>query len=305
MGAAAPALSATVDTPQAAAQLAAAHGLKPMGVRPPLREYVRAMWQRRQFTQVLASSRAYAENQGTYLGQVWAILTPTMNALVYVIIFGLLLKASRGVDNVIGFIVVGVFVYRLFDDGVHSAAKSIPSNSGLIRALQFPRAVLPTSGIVSKFIGQLPSMIVMAVFVYVSRFLPNNAPVPITWHWLMLPVALVLLCGFTLGTGYVFARVCSGLPDLLNFFPFVFRLLMYASGVIFPINHYVHDATLGTILEYQPVALFLDLTRQSMLHEPAYPFTWSKWLIALAWSVGVLVIGFVFFWRAEARYGRE
>jgi teichoic acid transport system permease protein len=292
-------------SPQDAARIAAENGLQPIGVRPPLRAYVRALRQRRQFTHVLASSKAYAENQGTYLGQLWSVLTPTMNALVYVMIFGLLLKTNRGVENVIGFIVVGVFVYRLFDEGVGAAARSIPTNGNLVRALQFPRVVLPTAGIFSKFLGQLPSMLVMLVFVLLSRFVPRNVPVPVSWRWLLLPVAILLLLGFSLGVGYVFARICAGVPDLLNFFPFVFRILMYASGVIFPINHYVHNAPLERVLEYQPVALYLDLARQSVLHEPSIPLMWSKWLLALAWSVGVLLVGFVFFWRAEARYGRE
>jgi len=306
MGAAAPAaLSTGVMSPQDAARIAAENGLQPIGVRPSLRGYLRALRQRRQFTHVLASSKAYAENQGTYLGQLWSILTPTMNALVYVMIFGLLLKTNRGVENVIGFIVVGVFVYRLFDEGVNTAGRSIPTNGNLVRALQFPRVVLPTAGIFSKYLGQLPSMLVMLAFVLLSRFVPRNVPVPVSWRWLLLPVAILLLLGFTLGVGYVFARICAGVPDLLNFFPFVFRILMYASGVIFPINHYVHNAALERVLEYQPVALYLDLARQSVLHEPSIPLMWSKWLLALAWSVGVLLVGFVFFWRAEARYGRE
>jgi len=305
MGAAASALPARELTPERAAKIAAKHGLAPIGVRPRLRDYVRTTWRRREFIRGMASSRAYAENEGTYLGQLWAILTPAMNALVYVMIFGLLLKASRGVENVVSFIVVGTFVYRMFDDGVHVAAKSITNNSGLVRALKFPRAVLPISAVVSKFMAQLPALLVMAVFVVLSRYVPNNVPVPISWKWLLLPVAVALFFVFSLGVGLIFARVCSAFPDLLNFFPFVFRIVMYASGVIFPINHYVQNGAVTGVLEYQPIGLYLDISRQAMMNEPTIPLDLTKWLLALAWAVGMLVVGYVFFWRAEARYGRE
>jgi hypothetical protein len=37
-----------------------------------------------------------------------------------------------------------------------------------------------------------------------------------------------------------------------------------------------------------------------------YPYDPTKtWLIAAAWGVGLLVVGFLFFWRAEDAYGRE
>src|SRR5699024_12013547 len=54
--------------------------LEQIGVRPQLIPYFKELWRRRSFIQVLASSKAEAENQNTYLGQIWALVSPTINA---------------------------------------------------------------------------------------------------------------------------------------------------------------------------------------------------------------------------------
>ncbi|PFG37610.1 teichoic acid transport system permease protein [Flavimobilis soli] len=281
------------------------YGLKQMGVRPPLVDYVRSLWARRSFIAVLARARSESENQGTYLGQLWNVLNPVMNATVYVLIFGILLNTQRGMDNVVGFIVVGTFMYRFFSDSVTVSAKSIPKNMSLVRSLHFPRAVLPVSSVLSELATLAPAMGVMAGFVWVSdRFMAHTDGTP-SWRWLLIIPATALLYVFSTGAGLVLARWGAGSPDILNTLPFVLRLGMYASGVIFSIDHYVQSEILSAIMSYQPVAVYLNLSRQAMLVETSYPLDGTYWILGAAWALAAFVIGFLHFWRGEARYGRD
>lgn len=100
------------------------------------------------------------------------------------------------------------------------------------------------------------------------------------------------------------ARWAAMVPDLLNTIPFVLRLLMYASGVLFPISNYF-DGALAAVLDYQPIAVYLNLGRQALMTEPSIPLDPWHWAAGAAWGVGTFIIGFIIFWRAEARYGRE
>ncbi|MGP7959878.1 ABC transporter permease [Sanguibacter sp. A247] len=288
------------------AEIAQRYGLQQMGVRPGLREYLRAVWERRDFTLVLAQSKAEAENQNTYLGRVWDILNPTLNAAVYVLIFGLLLKTRDGMSNVVGFIVVGTFMYKFFSDSVTGSAKAIPRNLNLVRSLHFPRAVLPISSVLAELTMLAPALGVMALFVIVSdrwMFGINSQP---TWAWFLLLPAVLMLFMFSTGAGFVLARLGARWPDILNFLPFVLRIGMYASGVIFSIDHYIRgNEALGAIMNYQPVAVYLNLARQAVLDEPSAPLALDMWLVGLAWAIIMLVVGFIVFWRDEARYGRD
>ncbi len=293
------------DSPEAAAALAEEHGLRQVGVRPPLRDYIRDTWRRREFAKTLATSSAFAENQNSYLGQLWAILNPTMNAFVYFLIFGVVLQLTRGQENGIGFIVVGTFMYRFFSESATGGAKSVQKNLNLVRALHFPRSLLPISTVMANLAGLVPAVFVMCAFVLGSAVLPSVTFGGVDWEWLLIVPAVGLLYVFSTGVAFMLGRVVERVPDVGNLLPFVLRILMYASGVIFPIDRYISEPVLSAIMGYQPVAVYLNLARQALLNEPNIPLDWSLWAWGAGWAVLFFLVGFVFFWRAEARYGRE
>lgn len=57
------------------------------------------------------------------------------------------------------------------------------------------------------------------------------------------------------------------------------------------------------MLEYQPVAVYLTLMRSVLLQDVAVDPT--MWLTGLAWAVVLFLVGFVVFWSAEEKYGRD
>lgn len=280
--------------------------LEQIGVRPPLIPYFRELWKRRSFIQVLAVSRAESENQNTYLGQIWALFSPIINASVYVLIFGFLLKVGReGIENTIAFIVVGVFMFRFFERSVMAGAHSLNKNMNLVRSVNFPRAVLPAAGVLAELTVLGPALVVMLVISYVSGFLPMSGRVTIDAYWLLLIPAIFLLWLFSTGCAFMVARWVAMTPDLDNLLPHFLRILMYASGVIFSVERYLGQFSWGWLLEYQPVAVYLYLVRSSILDEPAYTPDATMWLIGVIWAVLFSVVGFLIFWSGEERYGRD
>ena len=117
------------------AAIAAEHGLTRVGVRPGLRDYVHQVWDRRHFAVAMASSKAYARNQGGYLGQLWAVLTPLLWAGVYLVMFGIVLKTDRGVANYPGFLVTGVFLFHFASSSISNGSKAVTGNLELIGSL--------------------------------------------------------------------------------------------------------------------------------------------------------------------------
>jgi len=285
--------------------IAERNGLRQMGVRPPLREYVRDVMRRWPFIRVLATSNAYAKNQNNYLGQLWAVLNPILNAAVYVVVFGILLDTNRGVENPIAFIVIGTFMFRFVEQSVSGGAKSIAGKTHLIRSLHFPRAVLPISTVLSLVATLIPAMAVMCAIVLLSGAMPAYDPVPVTWRWLLLPAAVALMWVFNTGLAFVMARLVAVTPDLDNVIGFVMRFAMFGSGVIFPVSHYTSNAVVSAVLEYQPIAVYLYLVRSTLTQEEQMPPDPSMWAWGGLWAVLFFVVGFVVFWRGEERYGRD
>lgn len=276
-----------------------------MGVRPKLRTYIQDTWKWREFTAVLASSRVESENQNTYLGKIWSVLTPLINSLVYVLIFGFLLGTRDGMDNVVGFIVVGTFMYGFFSSSVTAAAKSINQNANLVRSLHFPRSVLPTSAVLAELLTLVPATVVMVLISQISIISTEGAGAMHPLRWVLVIPAIGMLYVFSVGVGMMLARFGARVPDILKLLPFILRLGMYASGVLFSIQHQLGPGVVRTIMEYQPVAVFLDIGRQAMLAEDSIPIDPSKWGWGIFWAVVTLAVGFVVFWNDEARYGRD
>lgn len=293
--------------------LAKQHGLRPLNVRPPLGEYIRSLASRWAFIRVLATSTAYAKNQNNYLGQLWAVLNPILNAAVYVLIFGVLLHLSRGVSNSIAYIVIGVFMFRFVEASVSGGAKSISGKTQLLRSLHFPRAVLPMSTVLSLLTTLVPAIVVMCGITLLSGYIPTYAMVHVTWWWLLLPAAVALMWIFNTGLAFIMARMVASVPDLDNIIGFFMRVLMYASGVIFPVSHYVENlgvsetakTILTGVLDYQPIAVYLYLVRSVLMQEDAFPPSGLMWALGGVWAVVFFVIGFIVFWRGEERYGRD
>jgi teichoic acid transport system permease protein len=290
------------DEGPTAAQLAAAYGLAVSGARPSLAEYVRQLWGRRHFILAFSQAKLTAQYSQAKLGQLWQVATPLLNAGVYYFIFGVILHASRGLsqDVYIPFLVTGVFVFTFTQSSVMSGVRAISGNLGLVRALHFPRASLPISFSLQQLQQLLFSMIVM--FVVAIGF--GSYPGP---SWLLIVPVLVLQFLFNTGLALIVARLGAKTPDLAQLMPFILRTWMYTSGVMFSISKMMEGRSelAVRLLQVNPAAVYMDLMRYALIDGyGASNLPPHVWAIALFWAVAVFAGGFVFFWKAEERYGR-
>ncbi|HLR96040.1 MAG TPA: ABC transporter permease, partial [Jiangellaceae bacterium] len=247
------------------------------------------------FLWTMSHAKSYAQNQNNYLGQLWTILSPLLLAAVYYLVFGKLLGTTRGIANFPAFLIIGIFIFMSLSSSVNAGAKSIINNIDLVRAINFPRAVLPISVALSEMLTLLPATGVMLVLVLVTGE-------PLTWKWLLVPVVLLLILLFTAGMCLIVARIVVIARDLRNLIPVATRLLRYVSGVFFSIQGYL-SGTLGLILELQPFAVYLSLMRACLMQETA--MTLPLWIAGVGWAVLFAVVGLIFFWAAEDEYGRD
>jgi teichoic acid transport system permease protein len=284
------------------AELAARYGLSVSGARPGLVEYVRQLWGRRHFILAFSQAKLTAQYSQAKLGQVWQVATPLLNALVYYFIFGVILKASRGMSHgtYIPFLVTGVFVFTFTQSSIMAGVRAISGNLGLVRALHFPRASLPVSFALQQLQQLLFSMIVLFAVAVGFGSYPSLS-------WLLIVPILVLQFLFNTGLALIVARMGARTPDLAQLMPFILRTWMYTSGVMFSI----HGMLVGRpewfirTLQVNPAAVYMDLMRFALIKDyGASNLPPHVWAIALFWAVVVFAGGFVYFWKAEERYGR-
>jgi teichoic acid transport system permease protein len=272
------------------------HGLKKVGARPPLLQYVRDAFKRFDFAYTLASYTLEAGNAKSRLGSWWNVLLPTIQAGTYGLIFGLILGQNRP-DNFLPFLFTGVFLFSYISGSFSLGAGAIISNNGLVKSLSFPRMLLPLSIVMAQTLTLFPQLLVLAVILIAVQH-------TISVSWLMLFPLIALLFIFNFGLALIMARITVHVRDLNKLVPFISRLLFYVSGVFFSVEKiFSSDSPFAFLIRLNPIFDFLNLARSFLV--VGYPPHPEEWITVSIWSFGLLIFVMNFFWSEEDRYGRD
>jgi teichoic acid transport system permease protein len=275
-----------------------AANLRPLTTVLPTRQYLGAMWSRRDFAFALPLEEVRSAHQDTLLGNVWHLANPMLSVAVYYLVFGVMLNISRGIDNYVLWLMIGVFTFHLTSGCVLGGATAISSNQGLMRAIRFPRALLPVSVIVQRL---LTFGFELAVLAAVALLTGEG----LTWRWLALPFVIGVHSALNLGGAFYAARLNDSFRDIQQIIPFLFRLLMYVSGVMFPLDLYLTSDKTGDLIPrlvgLNPLVGIINLYRWVLMGTPLVAGEVAKVLVI---SALILTSGFWYFRLAESRYGR-
>src|SRR5699024_3685478 len=185
---------------------------------------------------ILAESRSKIAGTASrnMLGHGWLVLNPLLNGLGFFVIFGMILQTSRGIENFVGFLMIGVFFFQLTMRCVTGGVQAIRSGQSMIRAFAFPRAALPITVVVREVLNFAPTFVVLAI---VLAALPPTEN--LTWRVVLVLPAFVCQVLFSMGCAFVLARLGHILPDISNLVSVLARFWFYASGVFFSIDRFV------------------------------------------------------------------
>ncbi|GAA1410693.1 transport permease protein [Glutamicibacter uratoxydans] len=277
------------------AEEAEKYGLHRVGARPSLANYLKQTWERREFIYELAKARVQRQNQQNRLGMIWVVLKPTMNAIMYGVIFGVLQGSAKGPDFPV-FVVIGVFLFEFFTTSMNGGAKSITGNQALVQSLSFPRLTLPVAQVTQNVLTLMPMVVVMFIYAMILGTTPK-------WSWFVILPLIALMTVFNMGIALICARITVHVRDFTQILPLVTRALMYTSGVLFSVDRILnHWPWLVRIFDFHPLYQFLQIARAMVMNDAPYdPFAW---VVVGVWSVLTLAFGLVYFWKAEERYGR-
>lgn len=273
-----------------------AAGLVPLVTVSTSMEYLRRIWDRRDFMFALPVEELRSSHRDTLLGNVWHLGNPLITAAVYYVIFGVVLSTNRGIDNYPLWLMVGVFAYGLTASTVLSGASSISQREGLMRSFRFPRAIVP----IASSIGQL---ITFAFQLGVLAALAIGTGEGVSRRWLALPVVLVVHSALNFGGALVVARLNDTFRDVQQLIPFLFRLLQFTSGVMFSADRLTGsgNSAISTVVAYNPLIPLLNAYRWCFM---GGSFDFGASLRATVVAALLLVFGFRYFRAAEHRYGR-
>jgi teichoic acid transport system permease protein len=257
---------------------------------PPLGPYLVELWRRREFAKELSRTYLRSQNYNTAFGQLWLVLNPLLLAGVYFVLLDIV-RGGRSGPGFFAHLVAGIFAYHFVSGALRGSVRSVTSGGKLIMNSAFPRLLLPLSSVITAVKQFVPTMII-----YIPLHLATHQPVGIQLLWL-LPITLMFTC-LAAGFSMLAAALQVYFRDLKNLLPYVLRIWLYASPVLYYPSR-IPDRY-EWLLWINPLAGPLSAWSH-VLHNGKAPEAWSMWFGA-GWSAVVLLGGALFFMSREREF---
>lgn len=259
-----------------------------------LAAYVKELWRRREFVWFLAMGNFKARNASTALGLFWWVLNPLLLSLVYWFVFGLIFPGSRDII----YLMAGMFVFHFTSQSMTGGANAILQNAKLLTNLKFPRLILPLANLIEAMVGFAVSLGVLLVLQLLLRTeFPNE-------YILLLVVIVPFQILFNLGLASIMARMAVPFRDINNFIPYVNRVWLYLSPIIWPLTFLESDraSSFAAFAEWNPMFPLISVYRAALIGHPFDPAMLGRFAI---WAVAVGLIGIGLFVRYEGKIARH
>lgn len=252
---------------------------------------LREVWRYRELVYFFAWRDAKVRYKQAALGAIWAVLQPLASMIVFTVLFGRLAKIpSDGLPYPL-FAYAGLVLWTYFSGVITQAGQSLTANSNLVTKVYFPRVALPASSVLSGLLDLSVSLAFVVVLMGYYRIQPG---LPL----LLVPVFLFGLILFTMGTGLLLAALMVWYRDVKYTLPVLVQLGLFVTPVIYPASFV--PQRFQPFLFLNPMTGLVEGFRICLLTErwPDPALT----AISLAVAVGVFVLGWVYFQRAERSF---
>ncbi len=254
----------------------------------------REIWSRRRLTRYLVQADLHRHGADTILGNIWWVLDPLLQMIVYVILVSVIFQ--RATEDYALFVFAAILPWKWFSASVNDSITSVTSRERIIKQVSFPKIVLPvaatSSGIVSFAFGMIPMLGLMLLF-YSDR---------ISLFLLVIPAVAVVQLVFTLAIAILVSAVNVFFRDVGNVARHGLRIWFYLSPGLYGLDALTGNPTLQSLMRLNPWATMFESYR-ALIYYGTWP-DWGALAILLGLSVLGLGVAMVFFKRVEPAFAK-
>lgn len=273
----------------------------------PLRlllEAIEDLRSRRRLVGYLVRADIKKKGADTFLGNLWWVLDPLLQMVVYVIFVSILF--DRPTPDYPLFVLAAILPWKWFSSSINDATVAVTGAGSLIRQIQFPKIVLPAAStgaaVVGFAFGLIPLLAIMLLY-----------PHRISAYLLLIPVVAVVQFLFTLGASLIVSSVNVFFRDLGNVLRHFLRLWFYLSPGLYSIEMiqdapvFANNPALLRLFQLNPFAILFESYRAVIYGDPVTGPHMPDWL-ALGWlavfSVLLIGLGCIVFKRLEPMFAK-
>ncbi len=231
----------------------------------------------------------------SWLGIFWSFLQPLLTMAVLSVVFGNIFGAER--EYIVCYPVYlfsGRLLFEFFTSSSKMALNSFRSNAAIIKKVYVPKYMYPLSGILSNFVTfSISILCYICVWIFFKLTgMSDGGELTLTPYVLLFFIPMAILLMFVVGVGLILSILQVYFRDIQYIWDVFCTLLFYMVPAIYHINSIKSDWT-RAIIQINPLYSMIELFRQCVLY--GEPMQWQMLLYALAWALGVLLIGIFIF----------
>jgi len=232
----------------------------------------------------LAERDIKAQYRQSYLGVLWAFVTPLATAFVWIVLSnsGTVQLTDTGMPYPL-FAFSGTLIWSIITASINSPLQSTNSARGIMTKINFPKEALIISGIYKLLFNTSIKLILLLIFLLFYG---------VGLHWSLLLVPLAVFGAVLFGTTIGLLITPMGLlyTDIKRLISFGMQFLMYVTPVV-----YVMPKTgiLKTIMAWNPLTPIITTTRDLVFGAPLQSLT--GFLIVILGCIPLLFIGLIIY----------
>ena len=192
-----------------------------------MRELVRETYRYRELIWALALKELTLRYKRSVLGFMWALLNPALLMLVLTLVFSTIMRFP--IPHYPIFLLSVLLPWTFFSQSLSYSVESIVGNADLIKKVSVAKLVFPVAAIVSNSINLLLSLIPLLFLVPLMHH-------PLYWTWLYLPVPILALIIFTLGTSFLFTTANVYYRDVAHIVQVILPAWFYVTPIIYTLD---------------------------------------------------------------------
>jgi ABC-type polysaccharide/polyol phosphate export permease len=220
-------------------------------------------------------------------------MNPLIMVVVYTIAFTYILRIHT--EAFVFYLLLGILAWTFFANAVSMATGAIVDNTGIVKSVFFPRAILP---IATVFFNFTQYGFTVAVFLPAMWLFYGLTPSPAA---VLFPLFLALQVVFTIGVALMLATATVFFRDVRHLLEVALPVMFWTTPIVYELTLVPDELRLPILLS--PMSSFIVA-----YHRMFYYGTWPEpllWIIAACYAGAAFLAGMWLMLACEDRLGEQ
>ncbi|MBP1950585.1 ABC transporter permease [Virgibacillus litoralis] len=241
-----------------------------------------------------------SQNRNNYLGMAWEIISPAIQILIYWFVFSTLRTRGAvevGEENVpfFAWLLAAFFLWIFFYQSTIQGSKSIYTRLRMLSKMNFPMSIIPNFVIFSRFYVHL---VMLGITIAILQFFGYFVNI---YYLQLLYFIFASFCLF-FAISLITSTLSTIIRDVHVFLNSTLRMMLYLSGVLWPLTLLSDFETLMNLMQLNPLHYLIEGYRYALFGVDWYFITYWKYTLFF-W--GLVIVLFLFGAKIHVKFRKH